>query len=115
MSTVYERIDELCKRNGTDITKVCRELKLQRSSFTELKMGRVKNLGADKIAKIADYFGVSALYITDGITDSDEADYDPEEIAKVALFGGDQEVTDEMWAEVKTFVEFVKQKHKMKD
>ncbi len=110
MSTVYDRIDELCKKNGTDITKVCRELKLQRSSFTELKMGRVKNLGADKIAKIADYFGVSALYITDGITD-DEKTFDPEEIAKVALFGGDQEVTDEMWAEVKQFVEFVKQKH----
>ena len=29
---------------------------------------------------------------------------------KVALFGGEQEVTDEMWEEVKRFVEFIKQK-----
>lgn len=36
----------------------------------------------------------------------------PEEIAKVALFGGDGEVTDEMWNEVKGFVEFIKDKRK---
>ena len=34
------------------------------------------------------------------------------EDVKVALFGGDGEVTDEMWDEVTSFVEFVKQKHK---
>ena len=33
-------------------------------------------------------------------------------IAKVALFGGDGEVTDEMWNEVKGFVEFIKDKRK---
>ena len=37
---------------------------------------------------------------------------DQEEIAKVALFGGDGEVTDEMWNEVKGFVEFIKDKRK---
>ena len=29
---------------------------------------------------------------------------------KIALFGGDGDVTDEMWEEVKRFVEFVKSK-----
>lgn len=33
-----------------------------------------------------------------------------EQEIKVALFGGDQEVTDEMWEEVKRFVEFIKHK-----
>ncbi len=33
-----------------------------------------------------------------------------EEDIKLALFGGDDTVTDEMWEEVKSFVEFVKQK-----
>ena len=112
MNAIYERIDQLCKQHGTDITKVCRELRIPRSSLTELKMGRVKSIGADKIAKIADYFGVSALYITDGIVDSSNpAEQSPEDIAKVALFGGDGEVTDEMWQEVKDFVEYVKSKH----
>lgn len=36
----------------------------------------------------------------------------PSDIAKVALFGGDGEVTEEMWNEVKAFAEFVKQKYK---
>ena len=36
---------------------------------------------------------------------------EPEDIAKVALFGGDKEVTDEMWDEVKNYVEYIKQKH----
>lgn len=31
---------------------------------------------------------------------------------KVALFGGDGEVTDEMWDEVKQFAEYVKAKYK---
>lgn len=116
MNPIYERIAQLCEKNDTDITKVCRELKIPRSSFTELKMGRIKTISADKIAKVADYFGVSALYITDGIEDDNAVPaIEPEEIAKVALFGGDSEVTDEMWAEVKEFVEFVKLKHMKKD
>lgn len=37
-----------------------------------------------------------------------------EEVARVALFGGDTEVTDEMWEEVRQFAEFVKAKHKQR-
>ena len=39
-------------------------------------------------------------------------DEDVERDLKVALFGGDGEVTDEMWEEVKNFAEFVKAKNK---
>lgn len=31
--------------------------------------------------------------------------------AKVALFGGDTDVTDEMWEEVKDYAKYIKQKH----
>lgn len=37
-----------------------------------------------------------------------------EEDLQVALFGGEDEVTPEMWDEVKRFAEFVKEKHKDK-
>lgn len=112
MNKIYSRIDELCKKNGTNVTAMCRELKIQRSSLSELKAGRAKSISADKIAKIADYFNVTALYITDGIMQQPtEAPDDPEEIAKVALFGGKEEVTEEMWQEVKDYVEYVKSKH----
>ena len=44
-----------------------------------------------------------------GATLSREGGISESEI-KVALFGGDEEVTDEMWQEVKNFVAYVKQK-----
>lgn len=114
MNNIYSRIDELCKQNGTNVTAMCRELKIQRSSLSELKAGRAKSISADKIAKIADYFNVTALYITDGIMQQPietNTTTDPEEIAKVALFGGDTEVTPEMWQEAKSYAEFLKQKY----
>ena len=113
MNSTYSRIENLCKRNGTDITKMCRELNIPRSSLSEMKMGRVKSISADKVAKIADYFGVSALFITDGIVDTENvSEQSPEEVAKIALFGGDTEVTEEMWQEAKQYIEFIKQKHR---
>ena len=38
-----------------------------------------------------------------------------EEELKVALFGGDGEVTDEMWEEVRSFAAFLKEKHRQKN
>lgn len=67
MSKMYERIERLCKDNLMDITKMCRELDIPRSSLSELKSGRAKSISADKVSKIADYFHVCASYITNGI------------------------------------------------
>ena len=36
---------------------------------------------------------------------------DNDKVAKVALFGGDTEVTDEMWSEVMNYAEYIKQKY----
>ena len=76
-----------------------------------------KNKGAvpsaPNLKKIADYFGVSTDYLLGNTDIKNPPDQQsPEEIAKVALFGGDGEVTDEMWNEVKGFVEFIKDKRK---
>lgn len=69
---------------------------------TGLKLPRM-----DKIEILANYFGVNK---SDLLEDKPiERDTDSE--LKVALFGGDGEVTDEMWQEVKDFAEYVKQKH----
>ena len=63
--------------------------------------------------KLADYFDVTTDYLLDyteipnGKVPSKVSDDD----IKVALFGGDGEVTDEMWNDVKKFVSFVKSQH----
>ena len=63
--------------------------------------------------KIANYFGVTVDYLL-GDTDADDTpskkSVDDSDI-KVSLFGGDGEVTDEMWNEVRNFVDYVKSKH----
>lgn len=68
----------------------------------------------ETLTKLADHFNVSVDYLL-GKTNQKEKHQEKkttDEDIKVALFGGDEEVTDEMWEEVKNFVAFVKGKNK---
>lgn len=106
---LYERIEALCKERGMNVTEMCRATGITRAKLSDLKMKRTKSLSAQTLKAIAGYFCVSVDYLLD------EKEPEPrpasEHDIKVALFGGAEEVTDEMWAEVKNFVEFVKQKN----
>ena len=44
MSRMYDIIQELCRRDGTDVTKMCRALKIPRSTLSELASGCTKPL-----------------------------------------------------------------------
>lgn len=105
MTGLYERIESLCKQKGVNITLMCRECGIPRASLSDYKYGRKKTLNAETIAKIAEYFSVSVdyLYGKSSIEDREHA-------LKVALFGGDGEVTDEMWDEVKRYAMYIKEK-----
>lgn len=81
MNSTYQRIEQLCKQNDTNVTKMCRDLRIPRTSLSELKEERIKSISADKMEKIA-------------------------------LFGGDVDVTDEMWKEVEDFANYIVAKHK---
>lgn len=63
MSELYNLIENLCKKNGTNITATCKEAKISRAPLTELKMGRSKTLSSATLSKIASYFGVSVDYL----------------------------------------------------
>ncbi len=106
MSEIYERIEQLCRQRGINITLMCKECKIPRASLTDYKMGRIKSLSAKTLAKIAEYFGISVDYLYGGTQSVDE------KALKVALFGGDGEVTDEMWEEVKRYAHYIREKGK---
>ena len=53
----------MCKSAGTNITTMCRESGVPRSALSDYKAGRIKSLSADKLSKIANYFGVSIDYL----------------------------------------------------
>ena len=63
MGTMYNRIEELCRRSGTNITAMCRQLQISRSSLSVLKAGRTKALSAQYTAKICRYFQVPVEYL----------------------------------------------------
>ena len=75
------------------------------SSAYDYKMGRQKTLSAEILSKIAEYFSVTVDYLLGApVTPADE------QSLKVALFGGDTFVTDDMWNEVKRYAEFIKER-----
>jgi transcriptional regulator with XRE-family HTH domain len=105
MTETYRRIDELCRKNKINVTALCKECSIPRASLSDYKMGRIKTLSAATLSKISEYFGVSVEYLMGG-----EVATVDEQSLKVALFGGDSTVTDEMWNEVKRYAQYVKER-----
>lgn len=63
MSTLYERIIDLCIKKGVSGSKMCLDLGMSKSTMSELKAGRTKGISTATAQKIASYFGVSVDYI----------------------------------------------------
>ena len=57
---LYERIKELSKRDGVSITKVEHDLGFGRGSLSKIDKHKPN---AEKLQKIADYFGVTVDYL----------------------------------------------------
>ena len=79
MSRMYDIIQELCRRDGTDVTKMCRALKIPRSTLSELASGRTKQLTLKHARPIAEYFGVTIAQLAGDApleTEPDQTDAD---------------------------------------
>jgi transcriptional regulator with XRE-family HTH domain len=113
MNMLYERISMLCTEKGIRPGKMCTDLGISRGNISDLKMGRIESLSADKLSKISAYFNVSVDYLLTGEetkkapTGEGEREVSDDDI-KFALFGGDGEITDAMYDEVKRFAHMVK-------
>lgn len=106
-----ERVKNICKEKKIPISKLEKDLGFSNGYIAQLRKG---TFPADRLALIANYFGVTTSYLL-GIetkkapTVSGERAVSDEDI-KFALFGGDGEITDAMYEEVRNFAEFVKQR-----
>lgn len=114
MDNMYGIIESLCASKGIKPGKLCSELGISRGTIGDLKAGRTKKLSAENVAKIASYFGVSTDYVLGKETKKAPAESGKRSVSddeiKFALFGGDGEITDAMYDEVKRFAAFVKQR-----
>ncbi len=105
MPEIYERIEKMCKEKSVNITAMCKACGVPRATLTDYKKGRIQSLSAKTLKKIAEYFEVSVDYLYGG---NNTATVERE--LKVALFGGDSDVTDEMWEEVKRYAQYIKER-----
>ena len=106
MGSMYERIATLCAQKGIKPGKLCADTGLSRGLLSDLKNGRTKSLSARNARIIAEYFGVTVGWLL-GEEDAPRPVTDAD--IKFALFGGDGEITDEMYEEVKKFAAYIKQ------
>ncbi len=111
MPKMYQIIETLCRERHTNVTAMCRELGIGRSTLTELKQGRTQTLSAATTSKIAGYFNVSVAYLL-GETNTPQSRLATDAEIKFALFGGTEDITDEMFEEVKAYAQFVKERKK---
>lgn len=115
MCKMYGIIENLCSERGIKPGKLCADLGISRGIMSDLKAGRTKRLSAENIGKVASYFGVSSDYLL-GVEKKEKAPAESgkrsisDDDIKFALFGGDGEITDAMYEEVRSFAAYVKQR-----
>lgn len=113
----YEQFEALCAQKGVRPGRACLDMGLSRSLAAKWKSTGAGLPSADVLAKMSAYFGQSIDEILGNKKASAEADASREitdEEIKFALFGGEEEITDEMFDEVKSFAQFVKERSRKK-
>ena len=105
----FNRFKQLCDQKNVSVYRACTDIGLNRSAVAKWKTGGQPN--GTTAAKLADYFGVTTDYLLGQSGESAPAvrPISDDEI-KFALFGGDGEITDAMYDEVKQFAAFIKQR-----
>lgn len=106
----YDRFLELCAEKGVKPTNACIEAGLSRGLAAKWKSTKTEKPSADALEKMSTYFGKSIDEILGKEvtpTQAGERQISDDDI-KFALFGGDGEITDAMYDEVKRFAHMVK-------
>ena len=105
----FNRFKQLCDQKDISVYRACTDIGLNRSAVAKWKSGGKPN--GSTAAKLAEYFEVTTDYLLGQSEEKQPGDtprvISDEEI-KFALFGGDGEITDAMYDEVKQFAAFVK-------
>ena len=113
MEDLYKHIEKLGKERGfKNMTVLCKAAGVPRSTMSELNNGRSKDISKPNAQKFADILGISLDEIygesaKKAPTLAGEREISDEAI-KFALFGGEGEITDAMYEEVKQFARMVR-------
>ena len=109
----FNRFKALCDERDISVYRACTDIGLNRSAVAKWKDGGKPN--GTTAAKLADYFGVTTDYLLGQSEQRRPARAAvSEDDIKFALFGGEGEITDAMYEEVKRFAAYVKQREGQK-
>ena len=109
----YDKFVQVCKARGISPSRAAVEAGLSKSTVTKWKTTPDAEPTGTAIKKITGYFGITIAELM-GETEKAPAENGKRSVSdddiKFALFGGDGEITDAMYEEVKRFAAFVKQR-----
>jgi len=110
---VVDKIDQLLEDRGVSAAKVCRELGFSSGLYSQWRK-RMQKPSADKLKKIANYFGVSVDYLMDTAPGL-EREVSPDDI-RLALYHETEGMSDEVLDRVLQFARFARiEEKKRKD
>ena len=131
MDEISERIRAILEEKNISYGELSAQTGIPKSTLQRYATGRTEKIPTDKLVKIAIALGVSPLSLADFDTASEiiaddiarkniekapakgERNITDDDI-KFALFGGDGEITDSMYEEVRSFAAFVKRREEQK-
>lgn len=113
----FDIFNDLCIKKGVSCKRAAEDIGLSNSITTKWKKTGATPTG-ETLSRIAAYFNVSVGYLLGeenkkAPTTSGERSVSDDDI-KFALFGGDGEITDAMYQEVKEFAALIKLREDMK-
>lgn len=107
----YERFVELCRQKGVSPSRAAIDAGLSKSTVTKWKNDPEAKPTGNVIEKLTNYFGIS---ISSLLQDNCDLRTPTDGEMKFALFGGESNVTDAMYDEVRSFAQFVLQREAAK-
>lgn len=115
---IIKRLKQAIDESGLTYSQLESKTGISKSALQRYATGMTKKIPIDTIVAVAQVLNVSAAWIM-GWSEEDSksnVNFSPvtDDDIKFALFGGEEEITDEMYDEVKNFAEYVKQKYKNK-
>ena len=114
MLPLYERIDKLCKDNGTNITQMCKDAGVPRSALSEYKAGRNKTISFSNLQKIADYFKMTVDELVNGETTETKKDEVTFDDFTYAMYNESRELLPEEKEMLLDMAKLMKEKRKNK-
>lgn len=109
------RIRELRKKCGITMKELGEKIGVAESTISQYETGK-RQPDYETLLKLGEYFGVTVDFLLGAEkapTSEGERNVSDDDI-KFALFGGDGEITDAMFEEVRQFAEFVKKREAQK-